>query len=197
MPLLDEICVGHESWHGQLYVADAIELAAGLFLKAAQSGAVLREAVGARLARWSGQTGRFHGGLCDPRLDSSGLLWYDATQVLTKQETSVMENTRIRFVALGFMGTVLVAVIAVVTGCLGTRPGSDARGTQTRDYDGNHADETLLKTMAEAEEASQMRPTPEAGGGDAGDCVSCHTDEKCLKAMAEAEETPPTDTCDG
>jgi len=41
LPLLDEICVGHESWHGELYVADAIELAAGLCVKAVQSGAVL------------------------------------------------------------------------------------------------------------------------------------------------------------
>ena len=41
LPLLDEIGVGHESWHGELYVADAIELAAGLCLKAVQSGAVL------------------------------------------------------------------------------------------------------------------------------------------------------------
>ena len=42
-------------------------------------GTLLREAVGARRARWSGQTGRFHGRMCDPRLDSSGLLWHDAT----------------------------------------------------------------------------------------------------------------------
>ena len=95
------------------------------------------------------------------------------------------------------MGTVLVAVIAVVTGCLGTNPGFDARGTQTHDYVGNHADETLLKTMAEAEEAPQVRPIPEAGGGDARDCVSCHTDETYLKAMAQAEEAPPADTYDG
>ena len=108
-----------------------------------------------------------------------------------------MENIRIRFVALGFMGTVLVAVIAVVTGCLGTSPGFDARGTQTHDYVGNHAVETLLKTMAEAEEAPQVRPIPEAGGGDARDCVSCHTDETYLKAMAQAEEAPPADTYDG
>jgi thiamine thiazole synthase len=41
LPLLDEIGVGHESWHGELHVADAIELAAGLCLKAVQAGAVL------------------------------------------------------------------------------------------------------------------------------------------------------------
>ncbi|MCK4659988.1 MAG: hypothetical protein KAV82_10750 [Phycisphaerae bacterium] len=54
-----------------------------------------------------------------------------------------------------------------------------------------------MKTMAEAEEASQVRPTPEAGGDDARDCVGCHTDETHLKAMVEAEEAPPVDTCDG
>ncbi len=108
-----------------------------------------------------------------------------------------MENTRIRFVALGFMGVVLVAVIAVVTGCPRTKPGFEACGTQTCDHVGIHADETPLKTMAEAEEASQVRPTPEAGGDDARDCVGCHTDETHLKAMVEAEEAPPVDTCDG
>ena len=41
LPLLDEIGVGHESWHGELHVADAIELAAGLCLRAVQAGAVL------------------------------------------------------------------------------------------------------------------------------------------------------------
>lgn len=41
LPLLDEIGVGHESQCGELYVADAMELAAGLCLKAVQSGAVL------------------------------------------------------------------------------------------------------------------------------------------------------------
>lgn len=41
LPLLDEIGVGHESWQGELHVADAIELAAGLCLKAVQSGAAL------------------------------------------------------------------------------------------------------------------------------------------------------------
>jgi thiamine thiazole synthase len=41
LPLLDEIGIGHESGHGELYVADAIELAAGLCVKAIQSGAVL------------------------------------------------------------------------------------------------------------------------------------------------------------
>ena len=41
LPLLDEIEVGYESWHGELYVADAIELAAGLCVKAVQSGAAL------------------------------------------------------------------------------------------------------------------------------------------------------------
>ncbi len=101
------------------------------------------------------------------------------------------------FAVLGFMGAVWVAVIAVVTGCLGARPGADARGTQTRDYAGNHTDETLLKAMTEVNEDPQVKPTPEGGGDDARDCVGCHTDETCLKAMAEAEETPPADTCDG
>ena len=41
LPLLDEISVGHESRHGELGVADAIELVAGLCLTAIQSGAVL------------------------------------------------------------------------------------------------------------------------------------------------------------
>ena len=41
LPLLDDIGVGHKSRHGELHVADAIELAAGLCLKAVQSGAVL------------------------------------------------------------------------------------------------------------------------------------------------------------
>ena len=41
LPLLDEIGVGHESWQGELHVADAIELAAGLCLRAVQAGAVL------------------------------------------------------------------------------------------------------------------------------------------------------------
>jgi len=41
LPLLDEIGVGHEAQHGQLHVADAIELAAGLCLKAVQAGTVL------------------------------------------------------------------------------------------------------------------------------------------------------------
>jgi thiamine thiazole synthase len=39
--LLDEIGVGHEPWHAALYVADAIELAAGLCLSAVKSGAEL------------------------------------------------------------------------------------------------------------------------------------------------------------
>ena len=41
LPLLDEISVGHEPWHGELHVADAIELAAGLCLTALQAGGVL------------------------------------------------------------------------------------------------------------------------------------------------------------
>lgn len=41
LPVLDEIGVGHEARHGELYVADAVELASGLCLKAVQSGAVL------------------------------------------------------------------------------------------------------------------------------------------------------------
>lgn len=39
--LLDEIGIRHEPWQGELYVADAIELAAGLCLRAVQAGAVL------------------------------------------------------------------------------------------------------------------------------------------------------------
>ena len=101
------------------------------------------------------------------------------------------------FAALGFMGAVSAVVIAVVTGCLGARPGSDARGTQAHDYVGNHTDETLLKAMVEADEAPQVRPTPEGGGGDARDCVGCHADETYLKAVAESEEAPPANTCDG
>ena len=41
VPLLDEIGVGHELRQAELHVADAVELAAGLCLKAVQSGAVL------------------------------------------------------------------------------------------------------------------------------------------------------------
>jgi thiazole biosynthesis enzyme len=41
LPLLDDIGVGHQLRQGELHVADAIELAAGLCLKAVQSGAVL------------------------------------------------------------------------------------------------------------------------------------------------------------
>ena len=41
LPLLDEIGIRHEPWHGELHVADAIELAAGLCLRAIQAGAVL------------------------------------------------------------------------------------------------------------------------------------------------------------
>ena len=65
------------------------------------------------------------------------------------------------FAALGFMSTVSAAVIAVGTGCLGARPGSEVRGTQARDPVANHTDETPLKAMAEADEAPQVRPTPE------------------------------------
>ena len=101
------------------------------------------------------------------------------------------------FAALGFMGAVSAVVIAVVTGCLEARPGSDARGTQARDYVGNHTDETLLKAMAEADEVPQVRPTPEGAGGEARDCVDCHADVMHLKAIAQAEEAPPADTSDG
>jgi len=41
VPLLDEIGIRHERRQGELHVADAIELAAGLCLNAVQSGAVL------------------------------------------------------------------------------------------------------------------------------------------------------------
>lgn len=41
LPLLDEIGIRHEPWHGELHVADAIELAAGLCLRAVQAGVVL------------------------------------------------------------------------------------------------------------------------------------------------------------
>ena len=41
LTLLDEIGIRHEPWHGELHVADAIELAAGLCLKAIRAGAVL------------------------------------------------------------------------------------------------------------------------------------------------------------
>lgn len=101
------------------------------------------------------------------------------------------------FAALGFMGAVWVAVIAVVTGCLEARPGSDAQDTQARDCVGNHTDETLLKAMAEADEVPQVRPTPEGAGGEARDCVDCHADVMHLKAIAQAEEAPPADTSDG
>ena|GEM_PF-3628127 len=108
-----------------------------------------------------------------------------------------MENIRIRFVALGFMDTVLVAVIAMGTGCLGVSPGSDVQAPQTRDYVGGHTNEMLLKATVEADDGPQVRPTPDVGGGDARDCADCHADETYLKAMARSEEAPPTDTDDG
>ena len=41
LPLLDEIGIHHELWRGELHVADAVELAAGLCLRVVQNGAVL------------------------------------------------------------------------------------------------------------------------------------------------------------